>query len=99
MTIMNMSRSGQQKLSQFLFEYGSFMDGLRETPGTIRFNESDFEGCVVLTTKEAEELAAKLKDNSEFFFLQTGNFDHDTDDLYWCLLEKIEQAEKENASN
>lgn len=54
----------------------------------------DFQGCVVLTVKEAKELALKLKNNAEFFFLQTGEFDYDTNDLWECLTEKIEQAEK-----
>ena len=90
MTIMNMSRSGQQKLSQFLFEYGSFMDGLRETPGTIRFNESDFEGCVILTVEEAKILLTMVDD---FPKLSVANR------LIKRLQERIEQAEKENASN
>lgn len=57
-------------------------------------NQEDVEGCVVLTLNQAKELALKLKNNAEFFFLQTGEFDYDTDELWQCLTEKIEQAEK-----
>lgn len=48
---------------------------------------------VVLTVDEAKEIAAQLKRNAELFFIQTDEFDYDTEDLHRCLLEKIEQAE------
>ena len=50
---------------------------------------------VVLTIDQAKELALKLKNNADFFFLQTGEFDYDTDELWQCLTDKIEQATKE----
>ena len=63
--------------------------------------ESAENGCcqngkdhlVCLTIEEAKELATKLKNNADFFFLQTGEFDYDTDELWQCLTDKIEQAE------
>ena len=58
----------------------------------------DFTGAVVLTIPQAKELAMKLKNNGEFFFFQTGEFDYDTDELWQCLTEKIEQAEMSIAS-
>ena len=61
-------------------------------------SQEDVEGCVCLTLDEAKELALKLKHNAEFFFLQTGEFDHDTDVLWQCLSEKIEQAKSKNES-
>lgn len=69
--------------------------------GDFEFQPEDFDGNfqngkdhVVLTIDQAKELALKLKNNAEFFFLQTGEFDYDTDELWQCLTEKIEQAEK-----
>lgn len=53
---------------------------------------------VELTVNQAKELATKLKNNAEFFFLQTGEFDYDTDELWQCLTEKIEQAEMSTVS-
>lgn len=97
---MRLSKKGQIKIGESLCIFGRSLAGSRATAlAQLAFEPDDFEDCVVLTTKEAEELAAKLKANSEFFFLQTGNFDHDTDDLYWCLLEKIEQVEEGNDSS
>lgn len=54
---------------------------------------------VVLTIGQAKELALKLKNNADFFFLQTGEFDYDTDELWQCLTDKIEQAEKCDVEN
>lgn len=48
---------------------------------------------VVLTVDEAKEIAAQLKRNAELFFIQTDEFDYDTDALWQCLNYKIEQAE------
>lgn len=52
------------------------------------------EGKIItLTVEETERIADKLKDNGEFYFLQTGNIDQDTVSLFLDLMEKIEQAE------
>ena len=59
----------------------------------FELDPDDFQGAVVLTIPQAKELALKLKNNAEFFFLQTGEFDYDTNDLWECLIEKIEQVE------
>ena len=56
----------------------------------------DFRDVVVLTVKEAKEIAEKLKDLSEGFFLQTGNIDSRAIEWEICLIGKIEQAEKCN---
>lgn len=63
------------------------------------FKPDDFKGVVCLTVEEAKGLALKLMSNDEFFFLQTGEFDYDTD--AWCqyLIDKIEQAESKDESN
>ena len=66
-----------------------------EVQGTS-FKSNDFEDCVMLTIAQSKELAMKLKHNAEFFFLQTGEFDYDTDELWQCLTEKIEKAEKKD---
>lgn len=91
MTIINLSRSGQQKLSQFLFDYCSFMIGLRkETTSTIGFNESDFEGCVVLTVKEARKLVDLLLHAEDQRRVPYG---HDTCDEWAQLItNRIKQA-------
>lgn len=51
------------------------------------------EPKVILTINQAKEIALKLMSNDEFFFRQTGEFDYDTEALWQCLTDKIEQAE------
>ena len=63
-------------------------------PDKIEFDQDDFEGTVCLTVEEAKEIAEKLKDLSEGFFLQTGNIDSRAIEWEICLIEKIEQAEE-----
>ena len=60
----------------------------------IEFEPSDFKGMVCLPIDEAKTIANKLNDNSEFYFLQTGNFDFYTIELMDYLDDLIEQAEK-----
>ena len=56
-------------------------------------SQGDLEGIVCLSVEEAKEIAEKLKDLSEGFFLQTGNIDSRAIEWEICLIEKIEQAE------
>lgn len=54
---------------------------------------------VWLTLEEAKEIAVQLKRNADLFFIQNDDFDFDTEALHWRLFEKIEQTEKENATD
>lgn len=65
-------------------------------PDKTEFDQDDFEGTVCLTLDEAKTIANKLNDNSEFYFLQTGNFDFYTIELMDYLDDLIEQAEKKD---
>ena len=60
---------------------------------TRDFDQDDFEGVICLTVEEAKEIAEKLKDLSEGFFLQTGKIDSRATEWMICLIERIEQAE------
>lgn len=62
-------------------------------------NQEDTEECVCLTLNQAKELETKLQQNANFFFLQTGEFDYDTDDLRQFLTDKIKQVENKDESN
>ena len=86
---MKLSEKGMLKLRSFV----PIMNNFNVTTEDIEFEPDDFESCVVLTVMEAKELANKLQQNANFFFLQTDEFDYDTDDLRQCLTDKIEQAE------
>lgn len=88
---MKLSEKGAKKV----FEHAMWGDGYYDLEDAISVNldPDDFQGGVVLTIKEAKELAFKLISNADFFFLQTGEFDHDTDAWWLYLTDKIEQAE------
>ena len=57
------------------------------------FKPEDIQGCVVLTVEEAKEIAFKLKELSEGYFLSTGNIDSRSVEWSIVLNERIEQAE------
>lgn len=58
------------------------------------FEQSDFEGAVVLSVKEAKRLDNLIERINDDIVLS------DTEIVSWIILRrKIEQAEKENASN
>ena len=100
---MKLSEKGRDRLygSHNVF-YDDDIEGdvvaLYELSEVWEFEPDDFEGAVVLTIPQAKELALKLKNNADFFFLQTGEFDYDTDELWQCLTDKIEQAEMSKQS-
>ena len=95
---MKLSKKGLMRLLDVAFDGDEFY---QSNALQIEFEPDDFVGgcCqngkdhVTLTLDEVKELANKLKHNAEFFFLQTGEFDYDTDELWQCLTDKIEQAE------
>lgn len=60
----------------------------------IEFDPDDFKGMVCLPIDEVKTVANKLNDNSEFYFLQTGNFDFYTIELMDYLDDRIEEAEQ-----
>ena len=58
------------------------------------FEPDDFEDCVVLTVMEVKEIAFKLKELSEGYFLSTGNIDSRSVEWSIVLNERIEQTEE-----
>ena len=91
---MKLSEKGKENLQAFGFAHNC--DGAFSLLDDYEFDQDDFEGTICLTVDEAKELANKLKHNAEFFFLQTGEFDYDTDELWQCLTDKIELSEEGN---
>ena len=95
---MKLNKKGLMRLLDVAFDGDEFY---QSNALEVEFEPDDFQGgcCqngkdhITLTLEEAKELALKLKDNAEFFFLHTGEFDYDTDELWQCLTDKIEQAE------
>ena len=70
----------------------------------FEFQPEDFKGgcCqngkdhVTLSVDEAKEIAFKLKELSEGYFLETGNIDSRSVEWSIVLNERIEQAEKDD---
>lgn len=60
---MRYTKKGQQKLVDYLYAYGAYVSGLRtNAPDPLVFEPDDFEGVVVLTTKEAKKLQKEFVD-------------------------------------
>ena len=88
---MNFSKKGQQKLADYKCAYGAYVAGLRATkPTPLRFEPDDFDGVVVLTTKEAAEILDFLS-----YLDMRGYRDSFLDGLTDCcknLYDRIEKA-------
>ena len=83
---MRYSKKGQQKLADFLYANGAYVAGLRANePATLRFEPDDFEGVVVLTTKEAKELIYLLSQAKDLRYIPYG---YETCDEWAQLLTK-----------
>ena len=88
---MKFSKKGQQKLVDYLYAYGAYVSGLRaNAPDPLVFEPDDFEGVVVLTTKEAAEILDFLS-----YLDMRGYRDSFLDGLTDCcknLYDRIEKA-------
>lgn len=51
------------------------------------------EKIIILTVEEAKEIAFKLKELSEGYFLETGNIDSRSIEWVIVLYERVEQVE------
>lgn len=90
---MKLSEKGLKRLLDVAFDGDEFY---QSNALEVEFEPSDFKGMVCLPIDEAKTIANKLNDNSEFYFLQTGNFDFYTIELMDYLDDLIEQAEKKD---
>lgn len=89
---MKFSKKGQQKLADYKNAYGAYVSSLRaNAPDPLVFEPDDFEGVVVLTTKEARGLIDLLSNAED---QRTEPYSYDACDEWAQLLtNRIEQAE------
>lgn len=98
---MRYTKKGQQKLVDYLYAYGAYVSSLRtNAPDPLAFEPDDFESVVVLTRKEAKVIFEIVEEAREFLWQRhrvplAEESQKKVDDLR----KRIEQAEKENATD
>ena len=95
---MNLSKKGQNKLSEFLYVYGAYVTGLRFfAPAQIEFEPDDFEGAVVLTVEEAKEIIGSYIGTQWQIIKKNETSELRMKNATWLisLVDRIAQAEKE----
>lgn len=94
---MKFSKKGQQKLVDFLYDYGAYVTGLRaNSAGQLVFEPDDFKDVVVLPVKGAKDIASKLGYLAALTTSQ--EIENDALELQYLLLNRIGQSEMSKQS-